>query len=83
MLIKKLICPQAVLVCVLISCCCLLIIGKSYIAAPPCYCLFPSFLIIQYTMILAVMSPVNRPVIGTAIPTECVCVIDIRYTYIN
>ena len=37
---------------------------------------FPLFLVIQYTMILviiAVMSPVNRPVIGTTIPTECVC----------
>ena len=38
---------------------------------------FPLFFIIQYTMILVitdVMSPVNRPVIGTAIATECVCV---------
>ena len=72
--------------CVLISCCCLLIIGKSYTAAP-CCCFFPLFFIIQYTMILVitdVMSPVNRPVIGTAIATECVCVCIIdTCTYTN
>ena len=34
-------------------------------------------------VIIAVMSPVNSPVIGTAIPTECVCNRHIRYTHIN
>ena len=63
------------------SCCSLLIVGKLYIGPMSTGDLslnvFPLFFIIQYTMILVitdVMSPVNRPVIGTAIATECVCV---------
>ena len=83
------ICPYAVLssVSIICSCCSVLIVGKSYIgpitaASPPpptgvLFCIVvPLFFIIKHTMILviiAVMSPVNRPVIGTAIATVCVC----------
>ena len=73
------------LVSVVCSCCSVLIVGKSYIgpitaASPPptgvLFCVvLPLFFIMKHTMILviiAVMSPVNRPVIGTAIATVCV-----------
>ena len=74
------------LVSIICSRCSVLIVGKSYIgpitaASPPppgvLFCIVvPLFFIIKHTMILviiAVMSPVNRPVIGTAIATVCVC----------
>ena len=62
--------------CVSIICCSLLIVGTSYTGPPappsPPVVFFVFLLITKHTMILvitAVMSDVNRPVIGTAIAT--------------
>ena len=62
--------------CVSIICCSLLIVGISYTGPPappsPPVVFFVFLFITKHTMILvitAVMSAVNRPVIGTAIAT--------------